>query len=323
MATTASVKARLKRLVGSSSDSGVEQRLDHHDHALRDITAALQEVQALTASTVDQRQELVKVQQRLDIVEEHLPEVLSTISTARGTQRRFQRELDDGLRRAENHAASIQELWDRIEMVRRELMFELRYNAGTGSGSGVPAGAEPAVEARIIDRDAVQAAVDAGSLRLNVGCGHIPMADYINVDARELPGVDVLADVADLPFEEGAVDEIHSAHLLEHFPEEQLTRQLLPYWRSRLRPGGVLRAVVPDAAAMLAGHADGSVSFEDLRAVLYGGQEYEGDFHFTMFTAASLGNLLERSGFENVTVEAQGRPNDICLELQVSARRSG
>ena len=317
MTTTAGVKARLKRLVGGGAGAGVEQRLDHHDQALRDITAALQSVQALTATTADDQRELVKVQQRLDILEQHLPEVLSIISSARGTQRRFQRQLDEGLERAEHHAASIQELWDRLEMVRRELMFELRY-----SGGGAASDAPP-VEARIVAEDAVRAAVEAGALRLNLGCGHLPMADYINVDGRELPGVEVVADVTDLPFDEGSVDEIRSAHLLEHFPEEQLLRQVLPYWHSRLRPGGVLRATVPDAAAMLAGHADGSVSFDDLRAVLYGGQEYEGDFHFTMFTAASLGALLERSGFEDVTVEAQGRPNDICLELQVSARRSG
>jgi len=79
--------------------------------------------------------------------------------------------------------------------------------------------------------------------------------------------------------------------------------------------------VVPDAEAMLAGHADGSIPFEDLRAVLYGGQEYEGDFHFTMFTAESLGRLLSEAGFVDVVIEDSGRRNDISLELQVAARR--
>ena len=33
------------------------------------------------------------------------------------------------------------------------------------------------------------------------------------------------------------MSEIYSAHLLEHFPEEELSRELLPYWYSLLRPG--------------------------------------------------------------------------------------
>ena len=50
----------------------------------------------------------------------------------------------------------------------------------------------------------------------------------------------------------------------------------------------------PTASSMLDGHARGEIPFEDLRAVLYGGQEYEGDFHFTMFGAETLSALLGR-----------------------------
>ena len=45
---------------------------------------------------------------------------------------------------------------------------------------------------------------------------------------RDLPGVDVVAKAGDLPFEPGSVDEIYSAHLLEHFPQEAMRRRLLP-----------------------------------------------------------------------------------------------
>ena len=63
--------------------------------------------------------------------------------------------------------------------------------------------------------------------------------DYVNIDMRELPGVDVVAPIDQLPFDDGTVAEIHSAHVLEHFPQEDLQRRLLPYWRDKLRPGGV------------------------------------------------------------------------------------
>jgi len=63
------------------------------------------------------------------------------------------------------------------------------------------------------------------------------------------------------------------------------------------------------------------VSYGDLREVLYGGQEYEGDFHFNMYTTDSLGELLTAAGLVDVEVEAEGRRNGSCLEFQIVARR--
>jgi hypothetical protein len=92
---------------------------------------------------------------------------------------------------------------------------------------------------------------------------------------------------------------------------------------SLIRPGGSFRAVLPDAGAMLSGFADGSVRYEDLREVLFGGQEYEGDFHFNMYTTETLSRILSDAGLVEVKVEAEGRPNGACLEMQLSARRPG
>ncbi len=219
--------------------------------------------------------------------------------------------LEKTWRTQTEHARSINDLWARLETIRRELMVEIRYGARSGEGSS-------AIETRILD----EAKVDAGrrgGLRINVGCGHLPLDGYVNVDLRELPGVDVVATVSDMPFEPGELAELFSAHLVEHFPQEQLERELLPYWRSLIRPGGVLRMVVPDGGAMLEGFASGDINWGDLREVLYGGQEYEGDFHFNMYTTETLPKLLENAGFESVSVEAAGRRNGIALEMQLVA----
>jgi hypothetical protein len=74
---------------------------------------------------------------------------------------------------------------------------------------------------------------------------------------------------------------------------------------------------------MMSGFADGSVRYEDLREVLFGGQEYEGDFHFNMYTTETLSRILSDAGLVEVKVEAEGRPNGACLEMQLSARRPG
>jgi SAM-dependent methyltransferase len=175
------------------------------------------------------------------------------------------------------------------------------------------------VEPRVVDTARLQAAGD--DIRLNLGCGHIPLQGYVNVDVREVPGVDVVAEVGRLPFQPGEVAEIRSAHMLEHFPVEELTRSLLPYWYSLLRPGGLFVAVVPDADTMLAEHAAGRLSFDELREVTFGGQEYEGDFHFNMFSHTSLCELLEKVGFSDVELREAGRRNGICYEMEVVARK--
>ena len=208
----------------------------------------------------------------------------------------------------ENFAAT----WERIEFTRCEMLYEMKY------GRRISGASAPRVEARIVAPEKVAASCQLG-LKLNLGCGHIPVEGYVNVDRRELPGVDVVADVGDLPFEEGGVQEIFSAHLLEHFPQEMLRRRLLPFWRTLLMPGGSFRAVVPDGEAMLAGIARGSYSFSDFREVLFGAQDYDGDFHFNLFAPDSLCGLLEEAGFKDIRVNARARPNGKCFEFEVSA----
>lgn len=326
MSATQSLKRVLRRLTRSVSRPMEEQLvrqsqdLDHHDRAIHDLFPAVQGAQADQAEL---RAEFAKLQQRTDLLETHLPEILSICSSSAGSSRRMQRQIDslsqDTARSTQNsealdrHAGDIEGLWERLEFVRKELMFELRY------GSGDPAASVPS-KVRIVDEERVRALSLDGGPRLNLGCGHLPIDGYVNVDMRDLPGVDVVAPVDDLPFDDGSVAEVFSAHVLEHFPEEQL-KHLLTYWFSLLGPGGVFRCVVPDAVSMIEGYAAGNIAFEDLRAVLYGGQEYQGDFHFTAFSPATLTALLEAAGFVDIEIEASGRVNDISLELQIASRR--
>jgi hypothetical protein len=210
---------------------------------------------------------------------------------------------------------SVAYLLGRVEFVRRELMFEMRY------GASVPASGEDTLKAdtAIVAADKLEAARRERNVRLNLGCGHIALDGYLNVDRRALPGVDIVAEVDHLPFEAEQVDEIFSAHLLEHFPQEQLVRQLLPYYYNLIRSGGQFRAVVPDAEAMIREYNNGGYPYEDLREVLYGGQDYDGDFHFNMFTPASLSKMLVDAGFATPTVVASGRKNGRCYEFEIFA----
>jgi hypothetical protein len=162
-----------------------------------------------------------------------------------------------------------QALAQRMEFQRTELFFEMRKLTGTLLAEGHTASKVDAMPAKVLNPDKIAMLQAEGKgLPINMGCGHKPMTGFVNVDARPLPGVDVAAQVNQLPFEKGALCRIHSEHLLEHFPLETLRRQLLPYWMGLLQSGGVFSAVVPDGEAMLAAHAAGTMEYS-IRTIYY------------------------------------------------------
>ncbi len=205
-------------------------------------------------------------------------------------------------------------LVNRLEFVRREVLYEFRHGPGKDPGRNL------SINPHIVDGQKFTRHVELG-LRLNIGCGHIPMEGYINLDRRELPGVDIVCEAEDIPVEIGTVEEIRSSHLLEHFPQEQLVRTLLPYWVSLLRPGGRFVVIVPDGEAMICASAAGSYPFKEFREVFFGAQDYDGDFHYNMFTSSSLTEILEAAGLISVEVSASGRRNGACFEMELIARK--
>jgi GT2 family glycosyltransferase/predicted SAM-dependent methyltransferase len=86
---------------------------------------------------------------------------------------------------------------------------------------------------------------DGKGLRLCLGCGPFPMNGFTNIDKSELVKCDLRADVMDLPFDRGTVDEIYAGHLLEHFSFMDGMKALY-YWYSLLRKGGAISIVVPN-----------------------------------------------------------------------------
>lgn len=200
---------------------------------------------------------------------------------------------------------------ERLEFVRLELFEQMR-------SGGFQVNNNIAAQAEVLNREKYDQAVQAGSFRLNIGCGHKPEPEYLNVDRRSLPGVDIVAEADCLPFESGSVREIYAAHLLEHFTQPRLVK-VVSYWHDVLTPEGYLRLVVPDAEAMFAAYMRGEMSFQNLREVTFGAQDYDDDFHYTMFTPGSLERLLKQSGFISVTALAVNRVNGKCREMEFSA----
>jgi len=81
---------------------------------------------------------------------------------------------------------------------------------------------------------------------VNVGCGTVFHPDWINLDsAPATPEVRSLDARRGLPFADASVDAVYHAHMLEHLETEDARKFLIECHRI-LRPGGVMRVVVPD-----------------------------------------------------------------------------
>jgi hypothetical protein len=64
------------------------------------------------------------------------------------------------------------------------------------------------------------------------------------------------------------------------------------------------------------------ISFNDFREIVYGAQDYTGDFHFNLFTPESLKSLLLDAGFKAITVPVSGRRKGTCFEFEIVATSS-
>jgi predicted SAM-dependent methyltransferase len=295
-------------------------RIDFRADQLHEEVAALPGV-------IDQR--TAALQADIESLNRYLPTVVNTIASQSAAARETERQLRALATRiesvevgAEAHGHSIVDIFDRIEFVRREILLEQRYAAPLVTQTETDASTRPTnvpVRAYVTNEQKVRSMRD--SVRLNVGAGHVLRDGYLNVDFRELPGIDIVADVRELPFDDEEVKEIYSAHLLEHFPVEELRRVVLPRWVSLLADGGRLVSVVPDIETMVSERAAGRMSFEEFIEVMYGGQEYEGDFHFSGFSKEALTRLLEEAGLEDVKVIEEGRRNGVCYEMEIEAVR--
>lgn len=81
---------------------------------------------------------------------------------------------------------------------------------------------------------------------LNVGCGEHFRPDWTNVDFRSRHGAVRAYDITrGLRFDDGIFDVVYHSHLLEHLRREDVPPFLLEC-RRVMRPGGVIRVVVPD-----------------------------------------------------------------------------
>ena len=176
---------------------------------------------------------------------------------------------------------------------------------------------------------------------MDLGCGRNCHPELINLDYLWHPEVDVCWDIqTGIPFPDGKLKGIFTEHCLEHFPIAKAF-YLLKECRRILRPGGILRIVVPDAGMYLERYYERSrkksaelFPFEakeffegfytpilSVNRIYY--QDREQAFgHRTMFDFDLMKKMLLKVGFGRVERQNYREGNDPILLVDTESRKT-
>lgn len=143
-------------------------------------------------------------------------------------------------------------------------------------------------------------------ISLNIGSGERPTKTLnghscINVDMRDMSNHEkykeadfIQCDVRTLPFEDNCFEVILASDIIEHFPANETT-SILMEWARVLKPDGLLMFRTPDLEWMARRYlAEGDAKFISYH--IFGGQNYDGNFHYVIFDKKWLEQLCNQVG---------------------------
>jgi ubiquinone/menaquinone biosynthesis C-methylase UbiE len=135
--------------------------------------------------------------------------------------------------------------------------------------------------------------------KLHLGCGSKIIPNFTNIDIRPLEGVDLVDDISKLnTIENNSVELIYACHVLEHFGRHEYI-DVLRRWYEVLDNGGKLRISIPDFEKVV-DHYNKNKDLKKILGFLYGGQNYEQNYHYCGWDFESIKNDLLSIGFKDV-----------------------
>src|SRR5215831_13178788 len=136
--------------------------------------------------------------------------------------------------------------------------------------------------------------------RANIGCGPYPASGWVNLDVLPFPNVEYWDCRRGLPFSDNSVDAIYSEHSFEHL---DLDAEAKPYLRECLRclrPGGVIRLVVPDAGAYLRAYGKSWDQIVAMRPLMRDGNGWRDNWGDNVYsTQMQFINFMFRQNYEH------------------------
>jgi Methyltransferase domain len=145
--------------------------------------------------------------------------------------------------------------------------------------------------------------------RLNWGCGSHVLPGWINADIKEAPEVDLVADIREgLPLAADSIEYAVSVHALPELRYDEVVPALREL-RRVLKPGGVLRLVLPDLQKAIDAYVEGNSRYFHLvenDAATLGGrlitQILWHGYSRTLFTSDFTAELLTEAGYVDLAL---------------------
>ena len=150
---------------------------------------------------------------------------------------------------------------------------------------------------------------------VNIGCGPFGKDGWINLDLFPAPGVTARVDARwGLPLADASTKGIHVEHYFEHLEPNLERPRFLAECLRCLRPGGILRIVVPDMRKYIEAYI--APGWEVLNTVGCGGERPQDTFgtkiealnhvfvqdgeHYGGFDSEYLRRTLQKAGFDDI-----------------------
>lgn len=150
-------------------------------------------------------------------------------------------------------------------------------------------------------------------MKLNLGCGNLPMVgeDWVNIDMAPGPHVDRVADILHLDYPPESIDEIMLRHVIEHIHPDDWPGALIE-WTAMLKVGGKIVIECPDFVKVAAGivHDIGGLRYTWWRKVTYGPDRRPGQAHLNGFDIPILVGELRAAGYRVTRAREWGDGSD-------------
>ncbi len=136
-------------------------------------------------------------------------------------------------------------------------------------------------------------------MKLHIGCGHVILPKWVNLDIQPNKGVQIIDDARNLnKIEDESCDIIYACHILEHISRNE-AQDVLNKWYSKIKNGGKLRLAVPDFGKIVQRYME-TRDLEEVLGLIIGGHKDEWDKHCMIFDKNILTKMLLKSGFKDV-----------------------
>ncbi len=141
---------------------------------------------------------------------------------------------------------------------------------------------------------------ETDDVKIHLGPESVIIDGYINIDIRQLPGVDLVADINDLSFiAANSICQIYSSHTLEHISHQKIY-SVLQHWFRIIRPNGSLILSVPDFDKIISIYNQTGQQIEYIKSPLMGEQDHDYNMHYSVFNRSYLEEILLEIGFSSV-----------------------